>query len=264
MTQLPPLRIVQISDTHLFADDQRELLGIATTESLSAVLQSIRQLQPQPDILLLTGDLSQDETPRSYERLRDLIAALEIPAYWLPGNHDQPWLMAETLCNGLISTTKVVQKGGWNLILLNSMADGKVYGELSVAELTWLEQQLQQSDHPTLVALHHPPCRIGSDWMDQIGLRQPDRLFAVLDRYPQVKLVLFGHIHQEFEAERAGMRLLGCPSTCVQFKPQSPDFAIDDRGPGLRLLQLYADGQFESQVQRASYRKLPNLAATGY
>ncbi|MCU0526106.1 MAG: 3',5'-cyclic-AMP phosphodiesterase [Elainella sp. Prado103] len=264
MTDFSPLRVVQISDTHLFADDQRELLGIATTESLDAVLQSIDQLQPPPDVLLLTGDLSQDETPHSYERLRDMVSALQIPTYWLPGNHDQPWLMVETLGNQLISPTKAFQRGGWNFILLNSMAVGKVYGELVQTELNWLEQQLQRSNQPTLVAIHHPPCEIGSAWMDQIGLHDPQPLLTLFAQYSQVKLVLFGHIHQEFETQQDGMWLLGCPSTCVQFKPRSPDFAIDECGPGFRLLQLYPDGRFESQIQRVNYCKRPNLAATGY
>lgn len=260
-----PLQVVQISDTHLFADPTRELLGLSTAESLTTVLESIKQLQPKPDVLLFTGDLSQDESSESYERLRDLITPLGIPSYWLPGNHDQIPLMEQILCNSSILPDKVFQINNWNFILLNSMLPGKVYGELTVDSLSWLEQQLQQRmAHPTVVALHHPPCLIGSDWMDQIGLRNPDDLFAVLDRYEQVKVVLFGHVHQEFAAVRAGTHYLGCPSTCVQFKPYQPDFAIDQQRPGFRLLTLYPDGQFDAIVKRVNYRPLPNLAATGY
>jgi 3',5'-cyclic-AMP phosphodiesterase len=260
-----PLHVVQISDTHLFAEPSRELLGLSTTESLTTVVEAIRRLQPQPDVLLLTGDLSQDESPQSYERLRHLIAPLGIPSYWLPGNHDDLPLMEQILCSGSISANKVFQIKGWNLMLLNSMVAGKVYGELTVDSLSWLEQQLQQRPHhPTLIALHHPPCSIGSNWMDQINLRNPDQLFAVLDRYDQVKVVLFGHIHQEFAATRAGVQYLGCPSTCVQFKPYQFDFALDQQQPGFRLLTLYPDGQVDTTVKRVNYQLLPNLAATGY
>ncbi|MBF2051687.1 MAG: 3',5'-cyclic-AMP phosphodiesterase [Elainella sp. C42_A2020_010] len=265
MPLLSPLQVVQLSDTHLFADPNRELLGLSTADSLKTVLDSVRQIQPKPDLLLLTGDLSQDESAKSYERLRDLLEPLQIPAYWLPGNHDYPPLMAQILVTPFIATDKVFQGGGWNFILLNSMATGKVYGELSAASLDWLEQQLQQCPvQPTLIALHHPPCPIGSNWMDQIGLRHPEALFAVLDRYEQVKLVLFGHIHQEFTATRAGVQYLGCPSTCVQFKPQETNFAIDDQRPGFRLLSLYPGGEFTTTVKRVNYQPLPDLAATGY
>jgi 3',5'-cyclic-AMP phosphodiesterase len=257
------LRIVQLSDTHLFSEPNRELLGIATAESLKTVLSAVRQAQP--DLLLLTGDLSQDETARSYEQLRDLITPLGIPTYWLPGNHDQPELMAQILENEVISSQKLFEQQGWNFILLNSTQPGEVDGYFSPAALIELEQQLQHLPvQPTLIGLHHPPCAVGSDWMDQISLRQPADFCAVIARYPQVKLVLFGHIHQEFSAHRAGVQYLGCPSTCVQFKPQNSVFAIDHQQPGLRLLQLYADGWVETQVQRVSYRPLPDLAARGY
>ncbi len=264
-TKLPstPIRVIQLSDTHLFSDPSRQLLGMPTTDSFMTVLKQLRQLQP--DLLLLTGDLSQDETAHSYEQLRDLITPLGIPTYWLPGNHDQPVLMAQILENAVISSQKQFQQRGWNFILLNSAQPGQVDGKLSSAALHELEQQLQAlPNQPTLIGLHHPPCAIGSDWMDQISLRQPEAFCQVIERYPQVKLVLFGHIHQAFELTRAGVQYLGCPSTCVQFKPRNSMFAIDEQQPGFRLLQLYADGQVETQVQRVSYRPLPDLAARGY
>jgi Icc protein len=262
---MSPLQVVQISDTHLFAKSNQALLGLSTAESLTTVLDSIRRLRPKPDLLLLTGDLSQDESAESYKRLRDLITPLGIPSYWLPGNHDQLPLMEQILSTDMISADKTFQLRGWNFILLNSMLPGKVYGELSLNRLSWLEQQLQKHpNRPTLIALHHPPCLIGSDWMDQIGLRNPDDLLAVIDRYPQVKLVLFGHIHQAFSTTRAGVQYLGCPSTCVQFKPDQPDFAIDQQPPGFLMLDLYPDGQFDSRIKRVNYQRLPDLAATGY
>lgn len=264
MSSTSSLRVVQLSDTHLFSKSSQELLGLTTAESLIAVLNAVRQLEPQPDILLLTGDLSQDESSESYLRLRELVASLEIPTYWVPGNHDQLLLMERFLCSDLIRSDKVVQQGDWNFILLNSQVDGKVYGELSADSLDWLDQQLQRTQQPTLIALHHPPCLIGSEWMDQIGLRNPEELFAVIDRYDHVKLVLFGHIHQEFEVARAGVSYLGCPSTCVQFKPKQNAFAVDEQRPGFRVLTLHPDGSHHSLVKRVNYRPLPNFAATGY
>lgn len=265
MPLISSLQVIQLSDTHLFAEPKRDLLGLPTQETLLTVLAAIRQLQPKPNLLLLTGDLSQDESVESYQRLRDLIASLQIPTYWLPGNHDRLPLMEQVLCHSPISAQKAFQNNGWNFILLNSMSPGNVYGELTVDSLSGLEQQLQQlPDQPTLLALHHPPCLIGSDWMDQIGLRNPEPLLAIIDRYPQIKLVLFGHIHQEFVATRAGVQYLGCPSTCVQFKPQHSDFAIDQQQPGFRLLTLHPEGSFSTSVNRAHYRSIPNLAARGY
>lgn len=251
MSQSSSLVVAQITDTHLFADRHQDMKGCVTAQTLQAVLDRLNLVQPKPDLLLLTGDLSQDETWASYAALRDRITPLGIPAYWIPGNHDIPAVMQQVLVSDLISPEKSWQRAGWNCILLNSAQPHRVEGELSSETLDWLEQQLQQSSLPTLIALHHPPLPIGVAWMDQIGLHQPQRLLETIDRHPQVKLVIFGHIHQESVQERNGVRYLGTPSTCVQFAPQD-EFTIDDRPPGFRLLYLHADGSFSTQVERVA------------
>ena len=72
----------------------------------------------------------------------------------------------------------------------------------------------------------------------------------MLARYPQVKAVLWGHVHQEFDQQAAGIRWLATPSTCIQFTPRSADFAVEEKAPGYRWLRLYADGQLETGVSR--------------
>jgi Icc protein len=264
MTQTSALRVVQLSDTHLFAHAEQALLGLPTDRSLQGVLKQIQQLQPRPDLLLLTGDLSQDETPASYQRLQSLISPLNISTYWIPGNHDQPAIMQPILATAPFSAHKQFVQGGWNFLLVNSAVPNCVHGELSAETLAWLEEQLQTIDRPTLVALHHPPVPIASDWMDRINLKNASALLAILDRYPQVKLVLFGHIHQEFDQHYRGVRYLGAPSTCVQFKPNSHNFAVDELKPGFRLLTLYPDGSATTQVERIHECPPLDLAATGY
>jgi 3',5'-cyclic-AMP phosphodiesterase len=251
-----PLLVAQLTDTHLFADGSQEMLGCRTNPSFESVVAALSQLQPQPDLLLLTGDLSQDETVDSYLYLRSLIDPLQIPTYWIPGNHDQGLSAMEQVLNStIISSEKEFTKGEWNFILLNTMMIGKVQGRLSAAELTRLEQQLQHPQ-PTIVVLHHPPLPVGADCMDKIRLENSDELFAILDRFPQVKIVLFGHIHHATEQLRGNVRYIGTPSTCVQLKPKSEVFTIDDQPPGFRLLRLYSDGQYETEVRRVAIANL--------
>ena len=76
-------------------------------------------------------------------------------------------------------------------------------------------------------------------------------LFAVLDRFPQVRAVLWGHVHQEIDRQRNGVRLLASPSTCIQFAARSEDFQVSEEQPGYRWLRLHADGQVESGFERA-------------
>lgn len=254
MLQASSLLVAQLTDTHLFAEVEQKMFGLTTYDSFQVVVDRLSQLQTKPDILLLTGDLSQDETSASYLKLQNLIAPLDIPTYWLPGNHDNLPTMQQVLNQPPIFAEKSFTKGGWNFLLLSSSLPGCVHGELSQASLEWLDRQLQlMSEQPTLIALHHPPCSINSNWMDEIKLKNSADFFAIIDRYSQVKLVLFGHIHQAFDDRRRGVRYLGSPSTCVQFQPKSVKFAITQIQPGFRLLTLLPDGNFETKIERVNF-----------
>lgn len=245
------LRIAQLTDTHLFADSSQTLLGCATNQTFQRAIAKLQTLTPQPDLLLLTGDLSQDDSEASYEYLHASLAPLNIPTYWLPGNHDQNLeALFEILSEPPCSPSKAIQQGGWQILLLGTMLPQQVQGRLSEEALDWLDEQLQaQSDLPTLVALHHHPLPINSAWMDGIGLENREAFLAVCDRHPQVKLVLNGHIHQVFESDRHGVTFLGSPSTAVQFVQRQAQMAIDEsRGPGFRVVDLQADGRFATEV----------------
>ncbi len=136
------------------------------------------------------------------------------------------------------------------LFLDTSQQPEQSKGMLSRAELSRLERTLAVSgERHVMLFLHHPPVSIGSSWMDEIGLGNADALFAISDRYPQVKGMVFGHIHQQFEGSRKGVRMIGSPSTCIQFKPGTGQFEIDSLPPGYRWFDFRSDGTFETGVR---------------
>ncbi|WP_339384095.1 3',5'-cyclic-AMP phosphodiesterase [Gloeocapsopsis crepidinum] len=261
-----PLSIAQISDIHLFTDEKQDLLGLNTTQSFQTVIERLLYLRDRLDLLLLTGDLSQDGTPESYKRLQHLLLPLAMPTYWIPGNHDYFPTMQQILNHASIFAEKEFIQGGWNFVLINSAVPGHAHGQLSQTTLAWLDWRLAScSTQPALVALHHPPFLVNSQWLDSSTLENSEEFFAVLDRHPQVKLVLFGHIHQEFHCQRNGVHYLGSPSTSVQFEPNSPHFSIKQENPGFRLIKLYPDGSWLTQIERVAYSEyVLDLAATGY
>ncbi|MGQ9870892.1 3',5'-cyclic-AMP phosphodiesterase [Leptodesmis sp.] len=265
MSSNSSLLIAQITDTHLFASAETSLLGLQTNETFQAVLEQVMTLEQRPDLFMLTGDLSQDGTVKSYKRLAMLLQPLGIPVYCIPGNHDCPTTMQAILTGVPFVPEKSLRLGGWQLILLDSSVPECVHGAVSPESLDWLEQELSHApETPTLIALHHPPLQIGSQWMDGIGLTNAQEFLEVCDRHSQIRLILFGHIHQEFSHYRNGVTYLGTPSTCVQFKPNTADFTLDKQPPGYRLVNLYPGGNWKTQVQRISYRCNLDLAATGY
>ena len=258
MPSLPPtaadssVLLVQLSDSHLFAEADGKLLGMDTCDSLWRVIERVLQEQPRIDLILATGDLSQDGSQASYERFRSLTAAIEAPARWLAGNHDEiPPMRAA--CNGSMLLEPVIDLGTWRIVMLDSSIPGAVPGFLADSQLELLEQALSEApQRHHLICLHHHPVSIGCRWMEPIGLRNPDALFAILDRHPQARALLWGHVHQEFDQRRGDLRLLASPSTCVQFAPGSKEFQVGSEAPGYRWLRLHDDGWLETGVSRVT------------
>ncbi len=245
------LNIVQLTDLHLFADPKDRLLGVQTEESFLAVLSLVQQQHKKPDLMLFTGDLTQDSSKEAYLRLRYYLNKLNIPCYCLPGNHDNPELMQSILNFENIKTSSNILKKGWQIICLNSKLPGSEGGHLTGDELNLLKEKLEQyPNKPTLIVFHHPPLPVGSSWLDTMTLDNPDALFEVTSQHPQVKGLLLGHVHQDQDWDQNGLRLLTTPSTCFQFKPNSQEFTLDQKPPGYRWLNLFADGSIETGVKR--------------
>ena len=261
------LKILQLTDTHLYADPGGTLLGLNTQDSFDSVMRYVRARRWPADMTLITGDLVQDASSEGYERMWHQLATLGIPIHWLPGNHDDPAVMQATLERVGAPDPDTVEMKGWRIVLLNSHVRDSDAGRLSGSELRGLEQALETATHRhVLVCLPHPPLPVGSHWLDEIGLLNADELFDVLDRHRQVRGVLCGHIHQEFVTERNGVPVFGTPSTCFQFLPHSEDFAVDAIAPGYRWLVLHADGAIETGVERPHDFPPVNIdvASTGY
>ena len=81
-----------------------------------------------------------------------------------------------------------------------------------------------------------------SDWLDQVGLSDADEFMALVREHANVRGVLWGHVHQSLDSFIHGVRFMASPATCAQFLPGSDDFAIDNRPPGYRVLELMPDG----------------------
>lgn len=252
MDEPRPLRVLQLTDPHLMAQADGALLGVNTRDSLQAVIDEVLKVHGQPDLVLATGDLTQDSSTEAYRLFAEKLQAFPCPSAWLSGNHDHtPTLMEVAADYG--ADRRHILSNGWQFVLLDSSVAGKVHGELADTELEFLERTLEQNPGlPALVALHHHPVDVGSDWMEKIGLRNRDALWQVVGRFPQVKIVLCGHVHQEMDKKVDGVRVLATPSTCIQFTSGSSNFAVEPLSPGYRWLELGPGADFHTEVRRAS------------
>ena len=251
-----PLRVIQITDSHLFSDPTAALLRLNTQESFERVIELVERRESHIDAILATGDIAQDASLDAYVRFSDAMQRLRAPFYWIPGNHDRCAVMEKAQAHQQASA-KLVKAGNWQIIMLDSSVVGEVHGFLEVRELVFLESCLQsvqrdpQIEH-TLVCLHHNPIPGSAHWMNGIGLHNQDAFNALVDRFDSVRAVVFGHIHQELDILREGVRYVCTPSTCIQFKPKVVDFALDELSPAYRWFNLHSDGRIDSAVERVT------------
>ncbi|MFD2176377.1 3',5'-cyclic-AMP phosphodiesterase [Veronia pacifica] len=261
------VRLLQITDTHLFSDIHGSLLGVNTLDSFRAVVDKIIAENRYFDAVIATGDLSQDHTAESYRLFVEGVAKFDVPCFWLPGNHDhQPEMIDVLNQKPMVRADRVMLGDHWQMILLDSQVAGVPFGELSESELAKLVSFIDEyPERHTLILLHHHPLLAGSAWLDQHKLRNHDALWQKLAPKKNVRAVVCGHIHQSLDKMHQDVRVLASPSTCIQFKPNSDDFAIDNLNPGWQWLELLPDGQLVSKVERLTGIDFkPDMGSSGY
>jgi Icc protein len=245
--------VAQLTDTHLCAGRGGTLLGMDTDHSLQAVIDLVRQRDRAPDLVLGTGDMADGGSRSAYRRLGDYFSQLGDRNFFIPGNHDDRREMAAEL-GEFPALAGEILIGAWQIVLLDSQVPGEVGGQLGPQQLAHLRRALTRGraeGRYALVCMHHHPVPIGCDWLDEQRIADADELFAVLDEFSGVRALLWGHVHQELDRKRNGVRLLGSPSTCVQFAPGQTSFKADDLPPGYRWLELGPDGRIGTEVVRA-------------
>lgn len=246
-----PIKIVQVSDIHLLEDCEGELLGVPTQKSFDAVLQLIRDNKENMDLILLTGDLSQDETESSYKRIAQKLKEFNVPIYWVPGNHDNYNILSKVFPNENITSQRHIVLKEWQIILLNSQIPEQVPGRLDESQLNFLKEcLLTYPQHDAIIVFHHHPIKVGSKWIDEIGVQNAEEFWKILSQFHNVNSIVFGHVHQEKDCMHERVRCLSVPSTCIQFKPHEDKFALDFKNPGYRWIHLYPNGKLETGVKR--------------
>lgn len=260
--------ILHITDTHLFADEDGALLGIKSNASFLSVINEIKRGNRKYDLIVATGDFVQDGSKKSYARFAEQIKQFNTPCVWLAGNHDNFSYMQEVFSNYQLAENKVVSLGdNWLIVLLNSQVVGQACGLLPQSELQFLEKTLlAHTDKNVMVFLHHHPISSGCHWLDEHILKNSNELEEIVKKFPSIKGLGWGHIHQQQDHVWHNCHAFSTPSTCFQFKPNSYEFQLsNDEAPGWREIKLNEDGTIESNVFRiADNLFLPDVSQKGY
>jgi Icc protein len=254
------MKILQITDPHVYGSASARLRGVQTDATLRAVLDEALANAAEYSAVLVTGDLVQDDTA-GYLRFRSMLGNLRTPVLCIPGNHDEPEAMQRELDIAPFRFCGAHAFGAWNFVMLNSYDPGCVGGRLGTAELDRLDAALAASPPHSMVCLHHHPVAVGSRWLDNIGLANAADFWRVIDAHPCVRAVTWGHVHQAYAGRRGTVQLYATPSTGAQFLPGSDRYALDSRPPAYRTFELHADGRIETEVHWVESLPMQRAAA---
>jgi 3',5'-cyclic AMP phosphodiesterase CpdA len=247
-----PFLLLQLSDPHVGAD-----WGPGDSVArLAAAVERARGVVPDPDAVLVSGDLADHADDAEYEQVRELLAPLGAPLYVLPGNHDRGRALRRHFdvpgADGR-PVQYAADLGPLRLVVLDSTRPGEDPGELAADRLEWLVTTLAAAPGtPTIVALHHPPVATGIPLFDELGLRAADRvaLGRVVEGHPQVLRILAGHAHRTIHGELGGRSVLVVPSTYVQTALEfgAEEIRLSDEPRGFAV-HAFVDGELVSHVQ---------------
>jgi 3',5'-cyclic AMP phosphodiesterase CpdA len=247
-----PFLLVQLSDPHVGADWG----GRDPVAMLAAAVAAVRDLVPNPDAVLISGDLADHAVAAEYEQARELLAPLDAPLYVLPGNHDDRLALRRHFGVAGAEGQPVqyaADLGPLRLVVLDSTRPGEDPGELDADRLGWLKATLAAAPEiPTLLALHHAPLVTGIPAFDKVGFPPADRraLGKVVEAHPQVRRIVAGHMHRAISAELGGRSVLAVPSTYVQprldFGAEEIRLSAEPSGFAVHAL---LDGELVSHVQ---------------
>lgn len=189
--------IAQLSDIHIGGPHQ------GSGERFSAALTEINDMARQPDLVLLTGDNTHNNTSDEWAEVKERLSVLNAPWVAINGNHDRS--IEETAGH------RTMQAGPLRLVLLDTSDD-----TFTSDDAAWLDAELaSDATTPTVIAIHQPPFETGIWWMDCVGLKGRELFEEVVRGHEHVVKVLSGHVHRVIQTNWGSCSLWVCPSTSI-------------------------------------------------
>jgi len=231
------LKLLQVSDCHLAADAAALYRGVSADANLARLTPAVAAWRPA--WLVLTGDLAEDGSAAAYQRIADWSVRFGCRVAWLPGNHDDPAVMASIFTAAGFEAGPLLDAGDWQLALLDSSWPDDPAGEVDETRLAALDAI--DPRRPLGLFVHHQPVPVRAAWIDKVGMRRPERLWSRLSRLRQLNFVAFGHVHQRFRGRQQGVECLACPSSAANSLPATTRFTAGETTPLARWFVLDSD-----------------------
>ena len=235
--------IAQITDTHIVAKD-KHWMGLSqsnTANRLQAVVEHINCLAIRPDLVIHTGDISDEGDIDSYMQAKEILDKLDIKYYLTCGNHDNFFNLKKVFAqHNYFLTDKfshyVIDDLPIRIIVLDSQVIGEDYGTLCSARIEWLRQVLLSSRKHTLIFIHHFPIMVKDELFNEINLLNNNELESIVSQHDNILGIFCGHSHYGAVSVYGGKLCFISPSTapvhiiknnkCAGLTLSSPSYSV--------------------------------------
>ncbi|WP_448556174.1 metallophosphoesterase [Thalassotalea montiporae] len=271
----PCFTIAQFSDSHLFADKQAMHYGADVYQNLVKTCHHIAN-NKAIDIVVFTGDLTQDHTVESYHRFKALVETLlcDKTVYFLAGNHDDITVLNDVLTGKPFNQARSFSQRNWRFHLLNSksatpagyvdieqlsefvsaavnLSTNNSNAENSVSDDSSLENDKADEELFQFCFMHHHPVDLGY-FIDRHGLTNHSEFWQCMNNWRSLKGIACGHVHRAFDIPaQSGLRnvpVYTCPATSIKFALDTEQLIAESLQPGYRLFDFFANGDIKTQV----------------
>ena len=242
------IKIIQITDIHMLSNEETDIYGINPYSLLNKLIESIKLIE-DVDCIIITGDIANRGEYDAYIIVNKLFRELSCPIYWLQGNHDLSEVMLQVSNKVTIQSDKSFIIKNTKFILLQSvmrdegdLSSNKARGYLFDYEMSFLKRELEENNfNSCVVALHHPPV-LSNSWADRRILDNRLEFIALLEQFPKVKLVLYGHQHIAQRTIVNGINYISSPPTSFHYDPNGERFSILGNRHGFGIIIIDNEG----------------------
>lgn len=228
--------VAQITDPHVGRTIPFPSGEVKLYNQLVKAVDSVNNLDPLPDILVVSGDLANHGSEDDYRRVHDLFKTLKMPCYIVVGNHDQRSSLRTIFSEHTYMDTEseyiqyTVEDRPVRIIVLDTLAEGSHRGLLDEERLEWLDRKLAENlQKPTMIFMHHPPFETGMPYPDSLGMDGKEELGKIIEKYQNIEAVVSGHTHREAALRWKGTIAYTTPSSSFSYNLEFHD--VDDLDP---------------------------------
>lgn len=242
-----------ISDTHIGPTRDLRRHGLASYPCALELVTRLNCLPTRPDFVMHTGDIVNHPDEAAFALAAELFARLEMPVYYVNGNHDTaahirrylPMGPHQPLVEDPAALAYSFEVKGQRFMVLDGRGPDEIdpHGRLSAAQLAWAAREATPHGPPLTVFIHFPAWPLNAIWMDanMLLLNGPELHHALRPARGRLRGVFHGHVHQPMLTNRDGISYICAPSAFAQFTawPEDAEVQLDpDHPPGYSFVHL--------------------------